>query len=215
MKEKIMNIFKCFFVILSSAIFVGAVVAADQINQRHGGARLSVQDCRNQPLTPEVAREIERHRARMSSSHSKFVSVTGADIRESSEMPESVKQSISNGAYINKADENGNTVLHDICKAQNINLAVEFINYGAKLLPNNNGKCPQDFIDNLIIDVTDDEVENLRTLLVDEALTYSAPSLQKSFCKRQNGKRKSINRSRHRSVSNAFSSIAPAQITLM
>lgn len=181
---------------LVPVFFASTVFSADADNcQWQRGARLSVQDCRNQSLTPEVAREIERHRAKMPSSRGKYISISESDIKDSSEMPESVKQSISGGAYINAANEHGNTVLHLICNAQNMNLALQFIEYGAKLLPNNTGIRPQDLISNeylafVSVDCTDQEIEILRAFLVEEERKYSVPSFAKFPYNKKNGKRK-------------------------
>lgn len=65
------------------------------------------------------------------------------------EMLKRVLQSISNGANINAAvDKDGNTYLHYICEHQNINLALQFVEYGAQLLPNYAGVYPQDLFIN-------------------------------------------------------------------
>lgn len=190
MKEKIMIIFKYFPIALLSVAFVSTIFGAER-DKRQQGAKLPIaQDWRKQPLTPEIARNLARRKAEIKSSHSKFINISEFDIRHSNKMPESVKQSISGGAYINAANEHGTTFLHLICEAQNMNLAFEFVKYGARLLPNLEGKYPQDFITDLAIDVTNDEVQILRTLLMEEVLKYNSSPFLKSHRNKQKGKRK-------------------------
>ncbi len=178
-KERIMNSFKYFVIILASVVFVSTVFAVDKEDLRQRGA-MPVQDWRKQTLTPEIARDLAQQRAKMKGSQHKIIDITDHDIENSGAMPESVKQSISGGAYINAVDKHGNALLHYICNAQNMNLALQFIEYGAKLLPNNTGIRPQDLISNQYLactgrDCTYQEIEILRTFLRVEERKYSVP----------------------------------------
>lgn len=195
MKERIMNSFKYFAIILASIVFVSTAFAADgEYRQQHGAKLPITQDWRKQALTPKIARDLAHRRAEIKASHDKFISITDHDIANSHIMPESVKQSISGGAYINAANEHGNTFLHLICEALNMNLALQFIEYGAKLLPNKAGVYPQDLMSNQHLtstrgNCTDPEIEMLRAYLIDEERKYSGPSSNasrnKKSCKRK------------------------------
>lgn len=162
------------YLILCFVVFVGFSFSSEEKAERlQGVVRLLNQDCRSRSLTPDVARDLAYRKFEHRSSRAvKFVEITRADIFSSSSMPKGALESISQGANINACDENGRTLLHYVCAAQNMNLALEFLNYGARLLPSLNGVFPQDLIcsDKLNIDASD--VACIRNILVEEERRY-------------------------------------------
>lgn len=172
MKEKFMFYLK--YIPLFFVIFTGFVFSAEEKDGwRQRKTRLITQDCRETLLTPAEARNLAYRRSQYRFSKPvKFIKIREIDILNSSNLEKSALESIAKGANINASDKNGCTVLHFACAAQNINLALDLIRYGALLLRNSQNTFPQDLISSNKLNVDDTEVDFLRNLLIEEERQY-------------------------------------------